>query len=66
MWLERRYAVPPSSRTLRRWVSKGNIFPRPEKNGRAYYVPENAIYVDTSDPDHLSKIAEVMNGEASQ
>ena len=67
MWLERRYAAkPPSARTLRRWIANGSIIPRPEKNGRKLYVPENAIYVDTSDPDYMRKVAAVLNGETSQ
>ncbi len=59
MWAKRRYEIPPSSRTLRRWTQNGNIFPRPEKHGRAYVVPENAKYIDTTSPDYLEAVASV-------
>ena len=59
MWAQRRYEKPPSSRTLRRWTAAGNIIPRPKKEGRTLMVPENAIYVDFSDPDYLEEVVRV-------
>lgn len=66
MWAERRYGKPPSSRTLRRWTAKGNIFPRPRKEGRTLMVPENAVYVDYSDPNHLEDIERARNESSPQ
>ncbi len=66
MWAERRYSPAPSPRTLRRWAQSGNIVPRPQKNGKAYWVPENARYIDTSDPDHLAMVEEALSEQASQ
>jgi hypothetical protein len=59
MWAERRYTKPPSSRTLRRWAHAGNIIPRPRKEGRTLMVPENAVYVDYTDPEHERDLAEL-------
>ena len=42
-WAARRYAVPPTIETLRRWVRKGQIYPAPERAGRLYQVDENAV-----------------------
>ena len=58
MWAARRYDPAPSERTLRRWRADGKIFPRPQKHGKGYRVPENAQYIDTSDPDYLEKVAQ--------
>lgn len=58
MWAKRKLEFPPSSRTLRRWRANGNIYPPPKKYGRAYMVPENARYVDPSDPDYLTDLHE--------
>ncbi len=65
MWAGRRYDPPPSPRTLRRWAELGKIFPRPEKHGKGYRVPENAQYIDASDPDYLEKVA-AASEQASQ
>ena len=66
MWAERRYTKPPSSRTLRRWAHSGNIIPRPRKEGRTLMVPENATYVDFTNPDHEVEAQEALNEQASQ
>jgi hypothetical protein len=66
MWAKRRYEIPPSSRTLRRWAQSGNIVPRPQKNGRAYFVPENARVIDTSNPDYLQDVAEALREPSPQ
>lgn len=66
MWAERRYAVPPSSRTLRRWAVSGNILPRPRKEGKAYWVQEHAQFIDTTSPDYLEDVARVLNEPPSQ
>jgi predicted site-specific integrase-resolvase len=49
-WAERRYAKPPSRKTLYRWIRDARILPRPTKEGRAYFVMEDARVVDPSDP----------------
>lgn len=61
MWAERRYEKPPSSRTLRRWAVSGNIIPRPQKEGRSFWVEAHAEYIDTTDPDYLENVARVLN-----
>jgi len=46
-WAER-YSPSPHIKTVRRWAREGKILPPPKKNGRAYYVDENAEYSDWS------------------
>lgn len=41
-WAERNYSPAPSRWTLRQWVRDGQIYPPPEKVGRAYYVAPDA------------------------
>jgi len=45
-WLESNYAETgrPTIGTARRWAKAGNIQPRPVKNGRSYYLTQNAVY----------------------
>lgn len=45
-WAKRRYASPPSAKTLRRWVRDGKIYPEPHKEGRSYVVTEDARFYD--------------------
>lgn len=40
---------PPCDETLRRWVRDCRIFPIPEKIGRAYYVEEDARYINPNE-----------------
>jgi predicted site-specific integrase-resolvase len=47
-WAQARYEKPPSIHTLRRWVREAKISPKPEKNGRSYFVQQDATYVDWS------------------
>lgn len=45
-WARNRYGDDaPHDNTLRRWARDGYIYPLPRKQGRAYYVHENAIYL---------------------
>jgi len=54
MWARARYGEhAPGVGTLRRWAREGKIFPVPKKHGRAYYVNEEARYVDYRDPDFV-------------
>lgn len=66
MWAARRYDPVPSPRTLRRWREKGNIFPRPTKEGQAYRVAENAQYIDPSDPNYLENVARALSESPPQ
>jgi predicted site-specific integrase-resolvase len=43
-WAKRRYANPPHVQTLRRWAREGRI--QAQRHGKAYYVPEDAEYMD--------------------
>lgn len=45
-WLIANFDPPPSMDTARRWVREGKIYPLPMKVGRAYYVEQDAEYVD--------------------
>jgi hypothetical protein len=50
-WLAATYgASAPSIFTARRWCRNGNIWPQPEKHGRAYYVSPDARYIDPANP----------------
>jgi hypothetical protein len=65
IWAARRYGEkPPSIHTLRRWVREAKIVPVPKKNGRSYYVSENARYIDYNDPDYANAIAEALSESA--
>jgi hypothetical protein len=56
-WAQRRYGEDtPHDNTLRRWARDGYIYPVPRKQGRAYYVQEDAVYLkpgDTPPPELL-------------
>lgn len=41
-WAAAHYNPAPSMWTLRQWVRDGQIYPPPEKVGRAYYVAKDA------------------------
>lgn len=46
-WGKLRYGEDcPVIDTLRRWTRQGLIKPQPQKNGREYFVQEDAIYVN--------------------
>jgi hypothetical protein len=45
-WLAREFEPTPAIRTARLWIRDGKIYPPPVKVGRAYYVEENATFVD--------------------
>lgn len=65
LWAARNFeARPPSSKTLYRWIAASKIYPPPRKIGRAYWVAETAVYVDTSDPDFYEKMAAANESQA--
>lgn len=45
-WLALNFDPPPAVRTARLWIGQGKIYPPPIKIGRAYYVEQDAEYVD--------------------
>jgi predicted site-specific integrase-resolvase len=45
-WAKSQYVKPPTLRTLRRWARDAKIVPTPKKQGRAYYVQEDARFRD--------------------
>lgn len=50
-WITARYGEGgPALLTVRRWIRDGNIFPAPEKHGRAYYLRPDARYIDPKHP----------------
>lgn len=50
-WAERRYGEDaPHDNTLRNWVANGRIYPLPRKQGRAYFVAEDAVYLAPGEP----------------
>lgn len=49
-WARARYGDSmPHMNTLRRWARAGKIFPFPKKHGRAYFVKEDARYIESDD-----------------
>jgi hypothetical protein len=48
-WAKCRYVKPPTPKTLRRWARDAKIVPPPKKQGRAYYVQEDAHFRDWHD-----------------
>lgn len=65
-WASRRYAVPPSIDTLRRWVREGQIHPAPERAGRLYQVDENAVRVtQQASAPRLSLVARLRAKDAA-
>jgi hypothetical protein len=49
-WAALNYEPPPSAWTLRQWVRSGQIFPAPEKVGKALYVDAGALRMTDSTP----------------
>jgi hypothetical protein len=49
----------PNMDTLRRWAREGKIHPAPKKQGRAYFLPEHAEYVDNyNDTNFMRRVRE--------
>lgn len=46
LWAERNFNPAPHRNTLLTWAKDGKIYPLPVKLGTAYYVDEDAKYVD--------------------
>lgn len=45
-WAQQNYPDnPPPLTTLRRWARNGNIYPPPERHGKAYRVDPEAFYI---------------------
>jgi len=59
-WARAKYGEhAPNMDTLRRWAREGKIFPAPQKQGRAYYLPEHAEYVnDYNNSDFMRRVRE--------
>lgn len=57
-WAASRYGDhAPNRDTLRRWAREGKLHPAPQKNGRTYFLPENAQYVtDYNDTDFMRRV----------
>jgi hypothetical protein len=56
-WADRRYGEDaPHDNTLRNWAKTGKIYPLPRKQGRAYFVREDAVYLSPGEapPDELT------------
>jgi hypothetical protein len=50
----------PPIGTVRRWAAVGKIHPAPQKQGRAYYVREDARYIDPSKPLPKPTLLEII------
>lgn len=59
-WAARRYAVPPTIATLRRWVREGQIHPPPERAGRLYQVDEHAVRQTTGQPPRKTLVQQLQ------
>lgn len=54
----------PDIQTLRRWCRNGKIYPAPEKNGRTYFVDQNARYVgDYNDAGFLGRVRDAAQAQ---
>ena len=58
-WLSKNFAPPPAIRTARLWIRDGKIYPPPVKVGRAYYVEQNAQFLDGSAPRLVQRISTI-------
>lgn len=66
-WIERHYGEGsrPSIKTVRRWNDEGKLVPAAQKQGRAYYIPEDARYIDADAPAAGQRtILEAIRGTA--
>lgn len=52
-WAAKHYSPPPPLFTLRRWARDGEIWPPPEKVGKAWYVDESAQRLGSSAAPNL-------------
>ena len=52
-WAAKHYSPPPPLFTLRRWARDGEIWPAPEKVGKAWYVDESASRMAHAAPASL-------------
>ena len=65
-WAKIRYGdKAPHVNTLRRWAANGNIYPKPRKHGRAYFVQPAAVYVDPRNPQTLAEALEESHGTSA-
>lgn len=56
-WAAKQYSKPPNSNVLGKWRRAGQIYPPPERVGRAWFVPEDAVrVVDQPLPDLAGKL----------
>lgn len=55
-WAARHYSPAPSTWVLRKWVRAGQIHPKPEKVGSAYYVDESAERKTTARPSLVDRL----------
>lgn len=57
-WAYQQYGVEaPHIKTLRRWAREGKLFPAPRKDGRTYYIDQNAQYVgDYNSPEFMGRV----------
>lgn len=42
-WAEKNYRTPPPLFTLRKWARNGEFWPPASKDGKHWYVDENAV-----------------------
>jgi len=61
-WAESNFDPPPTIRTLRTWVRKGFIHPKPVLVGREYRAREDAAYHPPTKPIRLQPIT-VLDSE---
>lgn len=53
-WAAKSYSKPPTARALGNWRRQGQIYPPPERVGREWFVPEDAVRVVDQPPPNLA------------
>ena len=65
VWLDQTYGDDPSRptvETVRAWCRDGKIYPRPRKQGRAYFLHPRATYIDPTDRGSIVAAKEHVHG----
>lgn len=56
----------PSIKTVRRWNADGRLLPAAVKEGRNYYIPSNAQYIDPRAPASGPRVVERIRRAAQK
>jgi hypothetical protein len=66
-WIALNYApeCAPTIATARRWANAGFIYPKPQKQGRSYYVQAAARYTERSNEPPKLRLVDRLRAETT-